>query len=213
MNLKTIISCFLAILLVSCSIESQPTTDNSQLNTKKEANKKHLSETQTQISAKEADLNDNLTISVIDNSILLHDTNIILGDSFNEVQSKLNKQLLKSPISDTCFLVTIDNSLSLEFFNDELIFMSVFSGDNISTDKGLSLDDTFETLSTIYPDLTKSEDINIGGDESSNSTTISYSTNHNLRGDYMVFILTDDNKVDDIGVYNINKDNDICEVY
>ena len=91
--------------------------------------------------------------------------------------------------------------------------MSVFNGNDIITNKGLSLDDTFETLSSIYPNLIRSEVPAIGGDESFRPITITYSTNHNIKGDYMVFMLTDDNKVDDIGVYNINKDNDICEIY
>ena len=218
MNFKTIALCFLATVLLSCSIESRPTSDNSQSNTSNPPTKQStqnppLAKAKTQSSVEEIDLDDNLITPTIDNSILVNNTNIALGNSFNEIQSKLDEQLLKSPVSDNCFLVTVNDSLSLEFFNDELIFMSVFSGDDITTDKGLSLDDSFETLSTIYPDLTKSEDSNIGGDESANSTTISYSTNHNLKGDYMVFILTDDNKVEDIGVYNINHNNDVCEIY
>lgn len=211
MNLKIITLCFLATVLTSCSTESKPTIDNSQSKTEQTTYKKPLPE--IRISAKENDINDNPTIPMIDNSILVNNTNIALGNSFNEIQSKLDEQLLKSPVSDNCFLVTVDNSLSLEFFNNELIFMSVSGSGDITTDKGLSLDDSFETLESIYPDLTKSEDSNIGGDESANSTTISYSTNHNLKGDYMVFILTDDNKVEDIGVYNINHNNDVCEIY
>ena len=218
MNFKTIALCFLATVLLSCSIESRPTSDNSQSNTSNPPTKQStqnppLAKAKTQSSVEEIDLDDNLITPTIDNSILVNNINIALGDSFNKVQSKLDEQLLKSPVSDNCFLVTVDNSLSLEFFNNELIFMSVSGSGDITTDKGLSLDDSFETLSTIYPDLTKSEDSNIGGDESANSTTISYSTNHNLKGDYMVFILTDDNKVEDIGVYNINHNNDVCEIY
>lgn len=218
MNFKTIALCFLATVLLSCSIESRPTSDNSQSNTSNPPTKQStqnppLAKAKTQSSVEEIDLDDNLITPTIDNSILVNNINIALGDSFNEVQSKLDEQLLKSPVSDNCFLVTVDNSLSLEFFNNELIFMSVSGSGDITTDKGLSLDDSFETLESIYPDLTKSEDSNIGGDESANSTTISYSTNHNLKGDYMVFILTDDNKVEDIGVYNINHNNDVCEIY
>lgn len=211
MNLKIITLCFLATLLTSCSTESKPTIDNSQSKTEQTTYKKPLPE--IRISAKENDINDNPTIPMIDNSILVNNTNIALGNSFNEIQSKLDEQLLKSAVSDNCFLVTVNDSLSLEFFNDELIFMSVFSGDDIITDKGLSMDDTFETLSTIYPDLMRSEVPVIGGDESFTPITITYSTNHNIKGDYMVFMLTDDNRVDDIGVYNINKDNDVCEIY
>ena len=218
MNFKTIALCFLATVLLSCSIESRPTSDNSQSNTSNPPTKQStqnppLAKAKTQSSVEEIDLDDNLITPTIDNSILVNNINIALGDSFNEIQSKLDEQLLKSPVSDNCFLVTVDNSLSMEFFNDELIFMSVFSGDDIITDKGLSLDDSFEMLNSIYPDLTKSEVPAIGGDESFTPITITYSTNHNLKGDYMVFMLTDDNKVDDISIYNINKNNDVCEIY
>ena len=218
MNFKTIALCFLATVLLSCSVESRPTSDNSQSNTgnpptKQSTQNPPLAKVKTQSSVEEIDLDDNLLTPTIDNSILVNNINIALGDSFNEIQSKLDEQLLKSPVSDNCFLVTVDNSLSMEFFNDELIFMSVFSGDDIITDKGLSLDDSFEMLNSIYPDLTKSEVPAIGGDESFTPITITYSTNHNLKGDYMVFMLTDDNKVDDISIYNINKNNDVCEIY
>lgn len=218
MNFKTIALCFLATVLLSCSIESRPTSDNSQSNngnppTKQSIQNPPLAKAKTQSSVEEIDLDDNLIIPTIDNSILVNNINIALGDSFNNIQRKINKQLLKSPVSDNCYQTTVDDSLSLEFFNDELIFVSVFSGDDISTDKGLSLDDSFEMLNSIYPDLTKSEVPAIGGDESFTPITVTYSTDHNLKGDYMVFMLTDDNKVNDIGVYNINYDNDYCEVY
>ncbi|WP_201614593.1 hypothetical protein [Psychrobacter sp. JCM 18902] len=213
MNLNIIVFFFLATVLASCTMESQPTPDKPQLKTKETAHKKPLLEVKSQSSTKKTDSDNNISVSIIDNSIIVQDANIVLGNSFNKVQDKLNMQLLKDPVSDNCFLVTVDNSLSLEFFNDELIFMSVSSGGDIITDKGLSLDDTFETLNSIYPDLIRSEVPAIGGDESFTPITITYSTNHNLKGDYMVFMLTDDNKVDDIGVYNINKDNDVCEIY
>ena len=218
MNFKTIALCFLATVLLSCSVESRPTSDNSQSNTSNPPTKQStqnlpLVKAKTQSSVEEIDLDDNLITPTIDNSILVNNINIALGDSFNEIQSKLDEQLLKSPVSDNCFLVTVDNSLSLEFFNNELIFMSVSSGDDIITDKGLSINDSFETLNSIYPNLTRAEVPAIGGDESFTPITITYSTNHNIKGDYMVFMLTDDNRVDDISIYNINKDNDVCEIY